>query len=90
MSGRAGSSRALGHSHFLPSGPIPEKHQQGPHSALGVSVLHLTSVSLVPLQTWDEELERSAAAWAQQCLWEHGPTWLMPTIGQNLAVHWGL
>ncbi|XP_049642717.1 cysteine-rich secretory protein LCCL domain-containing 2 [Suncus etruscus] len=39
--------------------------------------------------TWDEELERSAAAWAQECLWEHGPTSLMPTIGQNLAVHWG-
>ncbi|XP_021112273.1 cysteine-rich secretory protein LCCL domain-containing 2 isoform X2 [Heterocephalus glaber] len=39
--------------------------------------------------TWDEELERSAAAWAQQCIWEHGPTSLLVSIGQNLAVHWG-
>ncbi|XP_055001903.1 cysteine-rich secretory protein LCCL domain-containing 2 [Sorex araneus] len=39
--------------------------------------------------TWDEELERSAAAWASECLWEHGPTHLLVSIGQNLAVHWG-
>ncbi|KAM5263768.1 cysteine-rich secretory protein LCCL domain-containing 2 [Ctenodactylus gundi] len=39
--------------------------------------------------TWDEELERSAVAWAQECLWEHGPTQLLVSIGQNLAVHWG-
>ncbi|EGV94115.1 Cysteine-rich secretory protein LCCL domain-containing 2 [Cricetulus griseus] len=39
--------------------------------------------------TWDEELERSAAAWAQECLWEHGPASLLVSIGQNLAVHWG-
>ncbi|KAM6225474.1 cysteine-rich secretory protein LCCL domain-containing 2 isoform 1-T1 [Rhynchocyon petersi] len=39
--------------------------------------------------TWDEELERSAAAWAQECIWEHGPTNLLVSIGQNLAVHWG-
>ncbi|XP_010625777.1 cysteine-rich secretory protein LCCL domain-containing 2 isoform X2 [Fukomys damarensis] len=39
--------------------------------------------------TWDEELERSAAAWAQECIWEHGPTSLLTSIGQNLAVHWG-
>ncbi|XP_016047258.1 cysteine-rich secretory protein LCCL domain-containing 2 isoform X1 [Erinaceus europaeus] len=39
--------------------------------------------------TWDEELERSAAAWAHECLWEHGPTSLLVSIGQNLAVHWG-
>lgn len=44
---------------------------------------------LSTLQTWDEELERSAAAWAQQCLWEHGPASLLVSIGQNLAVHWG-
>ena len=42
-----------------------------------------------PLQTWDEELEKSAAAWAQECIWEHGPTGLLVSIGQNLAVHWG-
>ncbi|XP_012868439.1 PREDICTED: cysteine-rich secretory protein LCCL domain-containing 2 [Dipodomys ordii] len=39
--------------------------------------------------TWDEELERSAAAWAQECVWEHGPSSLLVSIGQNLAVHWG-
>ncbi|VTJ91640.1 Hypothetical predicted protein, partial [Marmota monax] len=39
--------------------------------------------------TWDEELERSAAAWAEECLWEHGPANLLVSIGQNLAVHWG-
>uniref|UniRef100_A0A667H8U4 Cysteine rich secretory protein LCCL domain containing 2 n=1 Tax=Lynx canadensis TaxID=61383 RepID=A0A667H8U4_LYNCA len=39
--------------------------------------------------TWDEELERSAAAWAHECIWEHGPTGLLVSLGQNLAVHWG-
>lgn len=44
---------------------------------------------LIPLQTWDEELEKSAVAWAQECIWEHGPNSLLVSIGQNLAVHWG-
>ncbi|GAB0195448.1 cysteine-rich secretory protein LCCL domain-containing 2 [Grus japonensis] len=39
--------------------------------------------------TWDDELERSAHAWAQQCIWDHGPSTLIRSIGQNLAVHWG-
>nr|KAF6409510.1 cysteine rich secretory protein LCCL domain containing 2 [Rousettus aegyptiacus] len=39
--------------------------------------------------TWDEELAKSAAAWAHECIWEHGPTSLLVSIGQNLAVHWG-
>ncbi|NXI58854.1 CRLD2 protein, partial [Chloroceryle aenea] len=39
--------------------------------------------------TWDDELERSAHAWAQQCIWDHGPSSLIRSIGQNLAVHWG-
>ncbi|XP_067905243.1 cysteine-rich secretory protein LCCL domain-containing 2-like [Heterodontus francisci] len=38
---------------------------------------------------WDNELERSAESWAQQCIWDHGPTNLIKSIGQNLAVHWG-
>nr|XP_023650473.1 cysteine-rich secretory protein LCCL domain-containing 1 [Paramormyrops kingsleyae]XP_023650474.1 cysteine-rich secretory protein LCCL domain-containing 1 [Paramormyrops kingsleyae] len=38
---------------------------------------------------WDAELQRSAEAWAQTCLWEHGPASLLPQIGQNLGVHWG-
>ncbi|XP_078720282.1 cysteine-rich secretory protein LCCL domain-containing 2-like [Lampetra fluviatilis] len=39
--------------------------------------------------TWDEELARSATSWAAQCNWDHGPSHLLPSIGQNLAVHWG-
>lgn len=39
--------------------------------------------------TWDTELERSSESWASQCYWEHGPGYLLPTIGQNLGVHWG-
>uniref|UniRef100_H3AK68 Cysteine rich secretory protein LCCL domain containing 1 n=1 Tax=Latimeria chalumnae TaxID=7897 RepID=H3AK68_LATCH len=39
--------------------------------------------------TWDVELERSAEAWAETCLWEHGPAHLLPSIGQNLGAHWG-
>ncbi|XP_043921770.1 cysteine-rich secretory protein LCCL domain-containing 1 [Protopterus annectens] len=38
---------------------------------------------------WDSELERSAEEWAETCLWEHGPGYLLPSIGQNLGVHWG-
>ncbi|KAG8441918.1 hypothetical protein GDO86_010919 [Hymenochirus boettgeri] len=38
---------------------------------------------------WDAELERSAEAWADTCLWEHGPASLLPSIGQNLGAHWG-
>ncbi|KAG9474797.1 hypothetical protein GDO78_003320 [Eleutherodactylus coqui] len=47
------------------------------------------SASNMEYMTWDDELERSAEAWAQQCMWEHGPTNLLMSIGQNLAVHWG-
>ncbi|KAG9356154.1 hypothetical protein JZ751_000998 [Albula glossodonta] len=42
-----------------------------------------------PLQVWDSELERSAEAWAETCLWEHGPASLLSQIGQNLGAHWG-
>uniref|UniRef100_A0A8C9WA08 Cysteine rich secretory protein LCCL domain containing 1 n=1 Tax=Scleropages formosus TaxID=113540 RepID=A0A8C9WA08_SCLFO len=38
---------------------------------------------------WDTELERTAEAWAETCLWEHGPESLLPHIGQNLGAHWG-
>ncbi|KAJ3593820.1 hypothetical protein NHX12_006154 [Muraenolepis orangiensis] len=38
---------------------------------------------------WDDELERSATHWAEECQWEHGPQSLLMSIGQNLAVHWG-
>ncbi|CAJ0959288.1 unnamed protein product [Ranitomeya imitator] len=41
-------------------------------------------------ETWDDDLERSSEAWAQQCLWEHGPPSLLMSIGgQNLAVALG-
>lgn len=40
-------------------------------------------------QVWDDELEKSATHWAEQCQWEHGPQDLLMSIGQNLAVHWG-
>uniref|UniRef100_A0A7N6AZ30 LCCL domain-containing protein n=1 Tax=Anabas testudineus TaxID=64144 RepID=A0A7N6AZ30_ANATE len=38
---------------------------------------------------WDDELERSATHWAEQCQWDHGPKDLLMSIGQNLAVHMG-
>uniref|UniRef100_A0A671XRA7 Cysteine rich secretory protein LCCL domain containing 2 n=1 Tax=Sparus aurata TaxID=8175 RepID=A0A671XRA7_SPAAU len=38
---------------------------------------------------WDDELERSATHWAEECQWDHGPQDLLMSIGQNLAVHWG-
>uniref|UniRef100_A0AAX7VDG4 LCCL domain-containing protein n=1 Tax=Astatotilapia calliptera TaxID=8154 RepID=A0AAX7VDG4_ASTCA len=38
---------------------------------------------------WDDELERSATQWAEECQWDHGPQDLLMSIGQNLAVHWG-
>ncbi|XP_077015584.1 peptidase inhibitor R3HDML [Tamandua tetradactyla] len=38
---------------------------------------------------WDEQLARSAAAWATQCIWAHGPSQLMRHAGQNLAIHSG-
>lgn len=68
---------------------------QGPRGGAWLQVWFLCSSltpagpCLLPLQTWDEELERSAAAWAHECIWEHGPTSLLVSIGQNLAVHWG-
>ncbi|XP_078524377.1 cysteine-rich secretory protein LCCL domain-containing 2 [Lissotriton helveticus] len=47
------------------------------------------SASNMEYMTWDDELERSSEAWAQECKWEHGPAGLLMSIGQNLAVHWG-
>ncbi|XP_006881784.1 PREDICTED: peptidase inhibitor R3HDML [Elephantulus edwardii] len=38
---------------------------------------------------WDEQLARSAAAWASQCIWAHGPSQLMRYVGQNLSVFSG-
>ncbi|XP_048461720.1 cysteine-rich secretory protein LCCL domain-containing 2 [Rhincodon typus] len=47
------------------------------------------SSSNMEYMEWDYELERSAESWAQQCIWDHGPSHLLKSIGQNLAVHWG-
>ncbi|XP_040837028.1 peptidase inhibitor R3HDML [Ochotona curzoniae] len=38
---------------------------------------------------WDEQLARSAEAWATQCIWAHGPSQLMKYVGQNLSIHAG-
>ena len=40
-------------------------------------------------QVWDEQLARSAEAWATQCIWTHGPSQLMKYVGQNLSIHSG-
>ncbi|XP_067327270.1 cysteine-rich secretory protein LCCL domain-containing 2 [Anolis sagrei] len=47
------------------------------------------SASNMEYMIWDDELERSAESWAHQCIWDHGPQSLLPSIGQNLGVHWG-
>ncbi|XP_026786065.3 cysteine-rich secretory protein LCCL domain-containing 2 [Pangasianodon hypophthalmus] len=47
------------------------------------------SASNMEYMIWDDELERSATHWAEQCQWDHGPHDLLMSIGQNLAVHWG-
>ncbi|XP_043937997.1 cysteine-rich secretory protein LCCL domain-containing 2 [Protopterus annectens] len=47
------------------------------------------SASNMEYMTWDDELEKSAESWAQQCIWDHGPAGLLTSIGQNLGVHWG-
>lgn len=55
----------------------------------GTSSGQKTSLGVFALQVWDDELERSATHWAEQCQWDHGPQDLLRSIGQNLAVHWG-
>lgn len=55
----------------------------------GTSRGQKTSLGVFALQVWDDELERSATHWAEQCQWDHGPQDLLRSIGQNLAVHWG-
>lgn len=47
------------------------------------------AASNMEYMVWDDELERSATYWAEQCQWDHGPHDLLKSIGQNLAVHWG-
>ncbi|KAJ7986120.1 hypothetical protein DPEC_G00347500 [Dallia pectoralis] len=47
------------------------------------------TASNMEYMVWDDELERSATHWAEQCQWKHGPDDLLMSIGQNLAVHWG-
>uniref|UniRef100_A0A3Q3WTX0 LCCL domain-containing protein n=1 Tax=Mola mola TaxID=94237 RepID=A0A3Q3WTX0_MOLML len=47
------------------------------------------TASNMEYMVWDDELERSATHWSEQCQWDHGPEDLLMSIGQNLAVHWG-
>ncbi|CAG5855905.1 unnamed protein product [Menidia menidia] len=47
------------------------------------------TASNMEYMVWDEQLERSATQWAEECQWDHGPQDLLNSIGQNLAVHWG-
>uniref|UniRef100_A0A3Q1BV40 LCCL domain-containing protein n=1 Tax=Amphiprion ocellaris TaxID=80972 RepID=A0A3Q1BV40_AMPOC len=47
------------------------------------------TASNMEYMVWDDELERSATHWAEECQWDHGPQDLLMSIGQNLAVHWG-
>ncbi|CAB1418986.1 unnamed protein product [Pleuronectes platessa] len=47
------------------------------------------TASNMEYMVWDDELERSATHWAEECHWDHGPQDLLMSIGQNLGVHWG-
>ncbi|XP_062868989.1 cysteine-rich secretory protein LCCL domain-containing 2 [Trichomycterus rosablanca] len=47
------------------------------------------AASNMEYMVWDDELERTATQWAEQCQWDHGPQDLLKSIGQNLAVHYG-
>ncbi|MBN3295238.1 PI15 inhibitor, partial [Amia calva] len=38
---------------------------------------------------WDENLAKSAEAWAATCIWDHGPQYLLRFLGQNLSVRTG-
>lgn len=38
---------------------------------------------------WDETLAKSAEAWAATCIWDHGPSYLLRFLGQNLSVRTG-
>ncbi|RLW13458.1 hypothetical protein DV515_00000342, partial [Chloebia gouldiae] len=40
-------------------------------------------------QVWDETLAKSAEAWAATCIWDHGPSYLLRFLGQNLSVRTG-
>nr|XP_020465458.1 cysteine-rich secretory protein LCCL domain-containing 2 [Monopterus albus] len=57
------------------------------HNTLRGSVY--PTASNMEYMVWDDELERSASHWAEQCHWDHGPQDLLVSIGQNLGVHWG-
>uniref|UniRef100_A0A8B9U729 Peptidase inhibitor 15 n=1 Tax=Anas zonorhyncha TaxID=75864 RepID=A0A8B9U729_9AVES len=46
-------------------------------------------VNCVFLQVWDETLAKSAEAWAATCIWDHGPSYLLRFLGQNLSVRTG-
>lgn len=63
--------------------------REGKHSVDCLIQQVMNDCFLICMQIWDDELERSATQWAEECQWDHGPQDLLMSIGQNLAVHWG-
>ncbi|XP_003411772.1 peptidase inhibitor R3HDML [Loxodonta africana] len=78
---------------------VPRYHRKRHISARDMSALldyhnHLRASVYPPAanmeyMVWDEQLARSAEAWATQCIWAHGPSQLMRYVGQNLSIHSG-
>lgn len=48
-----------------------------------------TAKEILFCQVWDETLAKSAEAWAATCIWDHGPSYLLRFLGQNLSVRTG-
>ncbi|KAL7984242.1 hypothetical protein Chor_002812, partial [Crotalus horridus] len=45
--------------------------------------------NIIFCQVWDDNLAKSAEAWAATCIWDHGPSYLLRFLGQNLSVRTG-
>ncbi|KAF5926334.1 hypothetical protein HPG69_011465 [Diceros bicornis minor] len=45
-------------------------------------------IKVISFQVWDENLAKSAEAWAATCIWDHGPSYLLRFLGQNLSMVW--
>uniref|UniRef100_A0A8C9LDG0 Peptidase inhibitor 15 n=1 Tax=Pavo cristatus TaxID=9049 RepID=A0A8C9LDG0_PAVCR len=63
-------------------------HLETIHFFVFVESLFLTLGALF-CQVWDETLAKSAEAWAATCIWDHGPSYLLRFLGQNLSVRTG-
>uniref|UniRef100_A0A8V5GIN4 Uncharacterized protein n=1 Tax=Melopsittacus undulatus TaxID=13146 RepID=A0A8V5GIN4_MELUD len=53
------------------------------------SLENLRSQIVSSYRVWDETLAKSAEAWAATCIWDHGPSYLLRFLGQNLSVRTG-